>query len=108
MANSNSAATEIPRSSIALTRFAWFCVFYNLLVIAWGAYVRATASGAGCGNDWPVCKGGITPDSGDTHQLIEYTHRASSGLALVLAVVLFIWVWRTTARGLWIRITSAA
>ena len=49
------------RSQRKFAVFAW-CVFvYNLLVIAWGAYVRATGSGAGCGAHWPLCNGVVIP-----------------------------------------------
>jgi len=44
-----------------LSRFAWLVVAWNLAVIGWGAYVRATGSGAGCGQHWPLCNGEIVP-----------------------------------------------
>jgi len=40
-------------------RFAWFAVGYNVAVILEGAFVRATGSGAGCGNHWPLCNGQV-------------------------------------------------
>ena len=45
--------------------FAWSILAYNLAVILWGAYVRATGSGAGCGNHWPDCDGAMIPRSPD-------------------------------------------
>src|ERR687892_376725 len=45
----------------ALARFAWTVLAYNVAVIAWGAYVRATGSGAGCGEHWPLCNGEVLP-----------------------------------------------
>ena len=44
-----------------VARFAWAVLAYNVAVILWGAYVRATGSGAGCGNHWPLCNGEIVP-----------------------------------------------
>jgi Cytochrome oxidase assembly protein len=44
-----------------VARFAWLTLAYTVAVIVWGAYVRATASGAGCGNHWPLCDGNILP-----------------------------------------------
>ena len=41
--------------------FAWAVVAYNLAVILWGAYVRASGSGAGCGSHWPLCNGEVVP-----------------------------------------------
>ena len=58
-----------------LPRFAWFAVFYNVLVILWGALVRASGSGAGCGNHWPLCNGQVIPVSPGFHTIIEFTHR---------------------------------
>ena len=80
-------------------RFAWFVVAYNIAVILWGAYVRATGSGAGCGNHWPLCNGEVLPTSAQTKTLIEFTHRVTSGLSLVLVFVLLIWCWRRTSKG---------
>lgn len=82
-----------------LARFAWGVLLYNLVVIAWGAYVRATRSGAGCGAHWPLCDGAVVPQAPSVEMLVEYTHRASSGLALLLVVALVIRVWRACPRG---------
>ena len=45
------------RTSSSLSRFAWAVLVYNVVVILWGAVVRATSSGAGCGDHWPLCNG---------------------------------------------------
>ncbi|MGH9163377.1 MAG: COX15/CtaA family protein [Vicinamibacteraceae bacterium] len=83
----------------ALARFAWFVVAYNLGVILWGAYVRASGSGAGCGNHWPLCNGDIVPRAPAIATLIEYSHRLTSGLALILVIVLLVGTLRATKRG---------
>jgi len=80
-----------------LARFAWFVVSYNVAVILWGALVRATGSGAGCGSHWPLCNGEILPTSAKIQTLIEFTHRVTSGLSLVLMAILLVWCWRRTA-----------
>ena len=72
---------------------------WNVAVILWGAYVRATGSGAGCGAHWPLCNGEVVPRAPDTATLIEFSHRVTSGLALVLVFVLAVWIWRTMAAG---------
>ena len=82
-----------------LARFAWFVLAWNVGVILWGAYVRATGSGAGCGAHWPLCNGEVVPRAPDTAMLIEFSHRVTSGLALVLVFVLSAWIWRTMAAG---------
>ena len=82
-----------------LARFAWFVLAWNVVVILWGAYVRATGSGAGCGAHWPLCNGEVVPRAPDTAMLVEFSHRVSSGLALVAVLVLVVWIWRTVAAG---------
>jgi heme A synthase len=69
-----------------LAAYAWFVAAFNLLVIVWGAYVRASASGDGCGAHWPLCNGEVIPASQLVKTLVEFAHRATSGAALLLVV----------------------
>lgn len=78
---------------------AWGVLAYNMLVVLWGAFVRATGSGAGCGNRWPLCNGAMVPRAPRIETVIEFTHRASSGLALAGVAALCIWAWRLFPRG---------
>src|SRR6476619_8099844 len=82
-----------------LARFTWVVLIYNVAVIVWGAYVRATGSGAGCGAHWPLCNGEIIPRSGRVATLIEFSHRLTSGAALAAVVFLLIWTWRACRPG---------
>jgi len=82
-----------------LARFAWTVLAYNLVVILWGAYVRATGSGAGCGAHWPLCNGEVIPRAPSTEMLVEFSHRVSSGVALVAVAALLVWVFRARAVG---------
>lgn len=77
-----------------LSRFAWGVLAYNLAVILWGAYVRASGSGAGCGAHWPLCNGEVIPRAPSVATLIEYSHRLTSGLALLGVLALLVWTWR--------------
>ena len=79
--------------------FAWAALAYNLAVIVWGAYVRASGSGAGCGSHWPLCNGQIIPRAAMIETLVEFLHRLSSGLSLILAIVMLVWAWRAYPRG---------
>lgn len=79
--------------------YAWGVLVYNLAVILWGAYVRATGSGAGCGSHWPLCNGEVVPRTTQAETLIEYSHRLSSGLALILVIGLLVWAFRAYPRG---------
>ena len=75
-------------------KFAWGVLAYNLLVVLWGAYVRATGSGAGCGSHWPLCNGEVLPRAPQIETIIEFAHRLSSGLALILVLWMIIWAFR--------------
>ena len=87
------------RSTRGAARFAWVTLVYTLGVILWGAYVRASGSGAGCGDHWPLCNGVAIPRDASVATLIEYSHRLTSGLALLFVVALLVWVWRVCGAG---------
>lgn len=82
-----------------LARFAWFTLAWNLAVILWGAVVRATGAGAGCGAHWPLCNGEVVPRSPSVATLVEFSHRATSGLALLFVVALLVAAWRSRPPG---------
>ena len=79
-------------------RYAWAVLAYNLGVVLWGAFVRATGSGAGCGNHWPLCNGTATLHSASAATIIEFTHRVTSGLDLALVALLVVWAFRRFPR----------
>src|SRR5262245_55555051 len=80
-------------------RYAWTTLAYNLAVILWGATVRATGSGAGCGSHWPLCNGEVVPRSPRLETVIELTHRVTSGIALLMVVALVVLAFRWRPRG---------
>ncbi|MGH9616022.1 MAG: COX15/CtaA family protein [Acidobacteriaceae bacterium] len=88
-----------PHASSSLRRFAWFVLAYNILVILWGGVVRASGSGAGCGDQWPLCQGAAIPQSPQFHTIVEFTHRLMSGGALILIAALLVWIWSATTKG---------
>jgi len=81
------------------TKFAWATLAVAVLDILWGAFVRASGSGAGCGNHWPACNGQIIPTPQNIATVIEFVHRTLSGLAMICVLVLLIWGWRRYPRG---------
>lgn len=81
------------------SRYAAAVLAFNVGVVLFGAVVRATESGAGCGANWPTCQGSLVPEGGEAATLIEFTHRATSGIALALVAVLVVWAIRTRPRG---------
>lgn len=83
----------------SLIRFAWATLVVNIGVIVFGAYVRATGSGAGCGASWPTCNGEVIPSALDGARAVEFTHRMTSGLALIMVAILLWRVWRSFPSG---------
>jgi heme a synthase len=96
VAGSSTTRLEVSR---ALVRFGWAVVAYNVLVILWGALVRATGSGAGCGNHWPLCNGQVIPHSPRVDTIIEFTHRCMTGGSTFLVIGLLVWTFRGTVKG---------
>lgn len=95
-ASGTSRAVSSPTSASErrFAAFSWGVLVFNLAVILWGAYVRATGSGAGCGEHWPDCNGSIVPRAETIETAIELTHRLTSGLALIAVVVQLVWALR--------------
>ncbi len=91
--------TAFSRRRFSLAIYAWIVLGYTLVVILWGAFVRATGSGAGCGSYWPLCNGEVLPRSPGLETLIEFTHRLSSGLLGLAVVALVVLVYRAFPRG---------
>jgi heme a synthase len=86
--------------SPALRRFAWGVLVFFIATILWGTVVRATGSGAGCGDHWPLCNGTVLQPSPTLHTIIEFTHRVSAGaIDSILVLALIVWTWRGTVRG---------
>lgn len=94
-----TAAIPIKRASRALEGFAWGVVGYNILVILWGAVVRATGSGAGCGDRWPLCNGDFFPHHPRLATIIEFAHRSMTGVCTFLVVALVVWTFYATTKG---------
>jgi cytochrome c oxidase assembly protein subunit 15 len=85
--------------SPALRRFSWAVLAYFIAVILWGGLVRATGSGAGCGDHWPLCNGTVMQHSARLDTMIEFTHRITSGLSFFAVVALLAWTFAGTVRG---------
>ena len=86
-------AMPAPKPSRRFGAFATFFVVYLIGVILFGAWVRITGSGAGCGSHWPTCHGEILPVSFSLEKKIEYTHRLTSGMCGIFGLVLVVWAW---------------
>jgi heme a synthase len=101
-----AAATSKPSRSSILPRFAWGVLVYNVFVILWGAVVRATSSGAGCGDHWPLCNGVVLQSNPRLATVIELAHRVSSGITLPLVLLLLLWTFRSTVSGHFARLAA--
>lgn len=91
-----------PRSSAQsrVLLMAWITLGITVATIVMGAVVRATHSGDGCGPNWPTCEGTLVlPGTGERAQLIEFSHRAISGVSLIAVIVLAVMVFRAYVSG---------
>lgn len=87
-----------PPSPPWLSRLAEWVLAYLVVVIVFGAWVRISGSGAGCGESWPSCRGALVPAGGDAKTWVELTHRLTSALSGVLVVGLAVGVFRLLPR----------
>ena len=85
---------------------SWGVMLYLIAVILWGAWVRISGAGAGCGAHWPTCHGELIPISPSIETLIEYTHRLSSGMSLPLVLVLIYFAFKGYPKGHGVRWAS--
>ena len=88
---------ELKPSSFA--KYAWFVLAYNIVVILWGVFLRASKSGDGCGQHWLTCGGEIVPTAPQFKTVIEFSHRLSTGLAFFAVLLLFVWAFRKFSKG---------
>lgn len=87
-------------------KYAWFTLAWNLVVILWGVFLRASKSGDGCGQHWLTCHGEVIPSAPELKTVIEYSHRITSFLAFVAILALLIWAYRKFEKGSAIRKTA--
>lgn len=83
-------------------RFSRCCqilIVYTVLVIVWGAWVRISHSGDGCGNHWPTCEGAFFPKTMEKKTWIEYLHRLTSGFYGLFVTFLAVWGFRIFPKG---------
>jgi cytochrome c oxidase assembly protein subunit 15 len=77
-----------------IRRLALAALVLAYLQIVFGAIVRITGSGLGCGDHWPDCYGSFTPVNRGIGLLIEISHRYGAAIlstaVFVLAIVAYI------------------
>lgn len=101
--------TVAARSSHRFAQFSWGLLAYMLLAIVWGAYVRASGSGDGCGDHWPSCGGVLIPDASvHAKTWVEYGHRMMTMLLGFLVLGQVVWAFRVFPRRHPVRLASVA
>ncbi|MDP9279642.1 MAG: COX15/CtaA family protein [Gemmatimonadota bacterium] len=70
----------------ALKGLGILALFLGFAQVVFGAIVRITGSGLGCGDHWPDCYGSFTPAHNGANLLVEISHRYGAA-ALSLAIV---------------------
>ena len=104
----NSPVAQLPHRRTRLARLAWALVWYTVLVILWGAWVRISHSGDGCGDHWPLCNGAAIPLDAGSKTWIEISHRYSTALYGICIVGLLVACWRRFSPGHGARFWSVA
>lgn len=80
-------------------RWAWITLVVAVVVVLWGSVVRATFSGAGCGDKWPLCNGQVIPSFQRLNTRIEFTHRMMTGVWTFMTIAMAIGTFWKTPKG---------
>ena len=78
-------------------RLGYLALLIGFAQIVFGAIVRITGSGMGCGDHWPDCYGSFTPAPNAPNLLVEISHRYGAAALSLAILALVIATWR--ARG---------
>jgi heme A synthase len=80
-----------PTKMSAFAKYAWFALGYNVLVIVWGVFLRASRSGDGCGQFWLTCNGELIPSAPQFKTIIEFSHRMTTVIDGFVMLILLVW-----------------
>jgi len=81
------------------TNWTMSALFATAFVILFGAFVRASLSGDGCGVSWPLCGGTLDGVNTQDKTLIELTHRTTSSLLGLFLVVFYLLLRKEEPKG---------
>src|SRR5690348_7852768 len=101
-----SESMNATRGLSGFAKYAWFALAYNIVVILWGVFLRASKSGDGCGQHWLTCHGEVIPSAPELKTIIEFSHRLTSGLAFLVVLILLVWAFRRFDKGSLVRKTA--
>jgi len=68
-------------------------LFVGFAQVVFGAIVRITGSGMGCGDHWPDCYGSFTPAHNGPNLLVEISHRYGAAALSLAIAALFVAAW---------------
>src|SRR5678810_377041 len=85
---------SLARKLDKFAQYAFFVLGWNLLVILWGVFLRASKSGDGCGQHWLTCQGEVIPPAPQLKTIIEFSHRVTSSLAGIVIIILVVWAFK--------------
>ncbi|SEC49394.1 COX15/CtaA family protein [Terriglobus roseus] len=91
-------AVHEQRSRRGARAWAWATLAFFVIVVLEGAVVRATSSGAGCGDHWPLCNGEVLPHFQRVATVIEFLHRSLTGICTAMFVGLIVWTFYATPK----------
>jgi heme A synthase len=81
----------------SLRRYAYAAFGVACLHLVFGAIVRISGSGMGCGDHWPRCYGRWFPPLSRPDLIIEVSHRYLASILLVSLIALCVAAWRRRA-----------
>lgn len=81
----------------ALRRYAYVAFGVACTHLVFGAIVRISGSGMGCGDHWPRCYGRWFPPLNRADLVIEVSHRYLASILLLSLIALLVAAWRRRA-----------
>lgn len=90
--------TQVKGASRLFLAITVSTVLLTVGLIVFGAVVRVTDSGLGCGSDWPLCNGTIFPPLDNLTAWIEWLHRLFALLIGLFGLGMLVTGWRAYRR----------
>lgn len=85
--------SHTPRGPTLLRRLSFAALFIAFAHILFGAVVRISGSGMGCGDHWPKCYGDWFPPLTEPTLVIEWTHRLLAAILIAVLGALLLAAW---------------
>jgi cytochrome c oxidase assembly protein subunit 15 len=79
---------------LTVRRLGYLALLLGFAQVVFGAIVRISGSGMGCGDHWPDCYGSFTPTHDAPTLLVEISHRYGAAVLSLAIVALVAVAWR--------------